>query len=59
MKKKSIFDDLEINDPKKAFENAIKNGLENPSNWMYMYSKDNIDYFKNIDTRVYIEFNSK
>ena len=30
-----------------AFERAIKKGLKNPDQWMYLYSKDGRDYFKN------------
>ena len=40
-----------------AFENAKNNGLNNPNEYMYMYSKDNKDYFKNINFRNYINFN--
>lgn len=43
-------------DPEEAFENAIKKGLKNPDDYMYMYSDNNKDYFKHIDTREYIEF---
>ena len=32
--------------PRAAFERAIKKGLKNPDNYMYMYSKDGKDYFK-------------
>jgi len=41
---------------KTAFENAISKGLKNPGDFMYMYSKDNKDYFKNIIDRSYINF---
>jgi len=44
-------------DHKEAFENAKSKGLNDPQNYMYMYSKDNKDYFKNIDYRNYINFN--
>lgn len=27
--------------------------MKDPDNWMYMYSKKNMDYFKNIYTRDY------
>jgi len=40
----------------KAFENAKKKGLNKPSEYMYMYSQDNKDYFKNINFRNYINF---
>ena len=39
-----------------AFKNAKAKGLEDPSKWMYMYSKANEDYFKNINFRNYISF---
>ena len=42
-----------------AFENAISKGLNNPGDFMYMYSKDNKDYFKHIIDRSYINFNNK
>ena len=35
-------------DHKIAFENAKAKGLNNPNEYMYMYSKDSKDYFKNI-----------
>ena len=40
----------------KAFENAKGKGLTNPSEYMYMYSSYNKDYFKNINFRNYISF---
>ncbi len=46
-----------LRDHKKAFENAKSKGLNDPQNYMYMYSRDNKDYFKNIDYRNYINFN--
>ena len=39
-----------------AFESAKLKGLNNPGEYMYMYSKDNKDYFKNINFRNYINF---
>jgi hypothetical protein len=39
-----------------AFENAKSKGLKDPENYMYMYSSNNKDYFKNIDFRNYISF---
>ena len=42
--------------PDDAFENAIKRGMKNPEDWMYMYSENNKDYFKHIDTRNYKSF---
>ena len=38
---------------KEAFENAIKNGLETPEDYMYMYSIGKNDYFKHMITRKY------
>jgi hypothetical protein len=46
-----------LRDHKEAFENAKLKGLNNPNEYMYMYSKDNKDYFKNINYRNYINFN--
>jgi hypothetical protein len=43
-------------DSQKAFENAKSKGLNKPEEYMYMYSKDNKDYFKNINFRNYISF---
>lgn len=52
--KGNVFEGMKIREnPNEAFENAIKKGMKNPENWMYMYSKDNMDYFKNIETRDY------
>jgi len=39
-----------------AFESAKSKGLNNPGEYMYMYSKDGLDYFKNINFRNYINF---
>ena len=39
-----------------AFDNAIKRGMKDPENWMYMYSEKNKDYFKNYYTRAYISY---
>ena len=39
-----------------AFENAKLKGLDKPNEYMYMYSKDGLDYFKNINFRNYINF---
>ena len=47
----------DIKDSQKAFENAKSKGLNNTNEYMYMYSKDNKDYFKNINFRNYISFN--
>lgn len=49
----SVFDQLKINDPKQAFENAIKKGMKNPDDWMYMHSTRFMDHFKHHDTRGY------
>jgi len=43
-------------DHKKAFENAKLKGLNKPNEFMYMYSLENFDYFKNINFRNYIKF---
>ena len=43
----------------KAFNNAKSKGLNKPEDYMYMYSKDNKDYFKNINFRNYISFNQE
>ena len=55
-KQKSIFDNLRINISKEAFKNAIRKGLKEPENWMYMYSNKTRDYFKNQITREYISY---
>lgn len=53
----SIFAGMKIREnPEEAFENAIKKGMKNPEDWMYMYSENNRDYFKHIDTRIYKSF---
>ena len=39
-----------------AFNNAKAKGLEDPEKYMYMYSQNNRDYFKNINFRNYISF---
>ncbi len=38
------------------FENAIKQGMTNPDDWMYMYSDNEKDFFKNCYSREYINF---
>ena len=43
-------------DHKEAFQNAKLKGLDKPNEYMYMYSKDGLDYFKNINFRNYINF---
>ena len=55
--KDSIFAGMKIREnPEEAFENAIKRGMKNPDDWMYMFSEKNKDYFKNYYTRCYISF---
>lgn len=50
----SIFSGLKFREnPDPAFDNAIKRGMKNPDDWMYMYSDKGRDYFKHIDTRAY------
>ena len=44
-------------DSNEAFENAKSKGLDKPTEVMYMYSKDNKDFFKYIMDRKYISFN--
>jgi hypothetical protein len=44
-------------DSNAAFTNAKLKGLNKPADVMYMYSKDNKDFFKNIMDRKYISFN--
>lgn len=52
--KDSIFAGMQIREnPDDAFDNAIKRGMKNPENWMYMYSENGRDYFKNSITRSY------
>ena len=43
-------------DSNKAFENAKLKGLNKPEDFMYMYSKDKKDFFKNIMDRKYVSF---
>jgi hypothetical protein len=47
---------IKVGPHKAAFERAIKQGLKNPEDYMYMYTKDGKDYFKHIDTREYKKF---
>ena len=44
-------------DSNEAFTNAKAKGLTKPTEVMYMYSKDNKDFFKYIMDRKYISFN--
>ena len=46
-------------DSNEAFENAKLKGLNRPEDYMYMYSKGEKDFFKNINYRNYINFNQK
>lgn len=53
----SIFEGMKIREnPNDAFENAIKRGMKNPDDWMYMYSDNNKDFFKNLYSRRYKSF---
>ena len=45
-----------MRDHKVVFENAKNKGLKKPGKFMYMYSKDKRDFFKNINFRYYISF---
>jgi hypothetical protein len=49
-------EDFYMRDHIKAFDNAKVKGLHDPEAYMYMYSKDNNDFFKNINFRNYIKF---
>tara|TARA_R100000963_G_scaffold27976_1_gene19169 strand:+ start:221 stop:442 length:222 start_codon:yes stop_codon:yes gene_type:complete len=49
-------EDFYMRDHIKAFDNAKAKGLHDPEAYMYMYSKDNNDFFKNINFRNYIKF---
>ena len=52
--KGSIFEGIKIREnPDAAFESAIKKGMKNSNEWMYMYSNNGKDYFKNYFTRKY------
>jgi hypothetical protein len=58
---KETMKDMYQRDSNKAFENAKSKGLNNPQDFMYMYSKHfylkpSKDYFKNINFRTYINF---
>lgn len=53
----SIFAGMQIREnPDEAFENAIKRGMKNPEDWMYMYSEKGRDYFKHSANRGYISY---
>jgi len=50
----SIFEGIKIRENSNdAFDNAIKRGMKNPDDWMYMYSNNNKDFFKNYYSRKY------
>ena len=42
-----------------AFDNAKKDASFQPQEFMYMYSKDGRDYFKNTNFRNYVNFKYK
>ena len=54
---------MEVRDPEKAFDNAMKKRtgrrLEDADSYMYMYSDKKYDYFKHVDTREYIRFRNR
>ena len=55
--KGSVFSELPIRENiEDAFENAIKKGMNNPDEGMYMYSENGKDYFKNECTRAYVSY---
>ena len=39
-----------------AFTNAKSKGLDKPQDYMYMYSKDNKDFFKRVMDRKYVSY---
>ena len=55
-KQSTTINDMYQRDHIKAFDNAKSKGLDKPKEYMYMYSKDSEDYFKNINFRNYISF---
>ena len=55
--KETTMNGMYLRDSKLAFESAKSNGLTQPENYMYMYSKDNKDFFKDTLTRKYVNFN--
>ena len=54
--KENIFINIYQRDSNKAFENTKSKGLNKPDDFMYMYSKENKDFFKNIMDRKYVSF---
>lgn len=45
-----------LRDHEKAFDNAIKQGMDEPLDYMYMYSDSKFDYFKHSVTREYVQY---
>ena len=56
IKKYKSTDGMYMRDHRVAFENAKSKGLNKPNEFMYMYSKNDRDFFKNINFRNYISF---
>jgi len=54
--KENIFINLYQRDSNKAFENAKSKGLDKPEDYMYMYSKEDKDFFKRVMDRKYVSF---
>jgi len=54
--KENIFINIYQRNSNEAFENAKSKGLNKPGDFMYMYSKENKDFFKNIMDRKYVSF---
>ena len=55
--KETTMNEMYQRDSNEAFTNAKAKGLDKPTEVMYMYSKDNKDFFKYIMDRKYISFN--
>lgn len=47
---------IDFRDPENAFQNAVRLGMSDPDDYMYMYSYAGFDYFKHCDTRDYVSF---
>ena len=45
--------------PKDAFDDAIRNGMDEEAkyHYMYMYSSESMHFFKHVDTREYARYN--
>jgi len=45
--------------PKDAFDDAIRNGMDEEAkyHYMYMYSSETMHFFKHVDTREYARYN--